>query len=264
MAGFVAAALLTSLGWRRRAWVPAIAVIAAEALRAHPQMRDLVIGAPLTAIHLAAAALWLGSLVYVLRVGVAWRRSPDSVRQVVLRYSRLGAWLLITVFITGLATGLMLIPFDEVTTTDYVRALLLKVGIAVMAAVLAFIARFHLRRRSAVGRVRRPALVEAGSLLAVLGLSATLTVLPMPGTADAALDFPPPATGPVAPAAALVGEVGLFARASEGQLVVQLEAPETDDYGAQQAGDFRLSGVLSNGQEIKTEVKSAVVVYPVW
>lgn len=224
-------------------------------MRAHPQAQNVLIGAPLTAIHLTAGALWLGSLIYVLRLGIAWRRSPDSVRQVVLRYSRLAAWLLITALITGLTTGLMLIPFDEVITTDYGRALLLKVGVAVMAAGLAFIARVHLRRGAPMDRVRRPARLEAGALLAVLGLSATLTVLPMPGTADAALDFPPPATGPVAPATGLAGEVGFFARASEGQLVVQLEAPELDDFGPRQEADFRLSGVLSNEQESNTEIK---------
>ncbi|MGW0583619.1 copper resistance CopC family protein, partial [Streptomyces sp. NPDC002920] len=59
----VLAAVAVAVG--RRTWtvVPPAAVVAAEALRAHPQAEQAVAGPVLTFVHLTAAALWTGALV---------------------------------------------------------------------------------------------------------------------------------------------------------------------------------------------------------
>ncbi|XAS67017.1 copper resistance protein CopC [Micrococcaceae bacterium Sec5.7] len=246
-AGFALAAaakLIRRPGW---AWAPLAAVVAAEALRAHPQLANPVIGIPLTLIHLAAAALWAGTLFHVLRTAVAWRHQRPLARAAIAAYSRPALWLVITVAITGLASGLLLIPLKDITTTDYGRALLIKTGLVTAAAVLALAARRHLRRKATPERISRPARVEAVSLVGVLGISALLTVLPLPGSADAPLAFPPPATGPVVPMASLAGEIGVSARASAGQLVVQLVAPEfSDGSGPINDAKFSLTGAIAD------------------
>ncbi|MGH7751870.1 MAG: CopD family protein, partial [Gemmatimonadales bacterium] len=245
-AGFalaLTAVLIRRPGW---VWAPLAAVITAEALRAHPQLANPVIGIPLTLVHLAAAALWAGALFHVLRTAFAWRGQPATARAAVIAYARPAPWLFITVIITGLASGLLLIPLEDITATDYGRALLIKTALVTAAAALALAARLHLRRKASPQRLLRPARAEAVSLAGVLGLSALLTVLPLPGSTDAPLALPPPATGPVVPVAALAGEIGLNARASAGQLVIQLDAPEISD-GSGRINDpkFSLTGAIA-------------------
>ncbi|MET3921792.1 copper transport protein [Arthrobacter sp. UYEF20] len=246
ISGFALAA--TAAVARRRAWLwlPLAAVIGAEALRAHPQLADPLLGIPLTVLHLAAAILWSGMLVHILRTLIRWRQQRDLAREALALYSRTAVWLFTAVVLTGLGTALILVPPDSLLTTDYGRVLLAKTALVAAAAGLALAARRLLRRKSALEKIRRPARAEAAALSAVLVVSAVLTVLPVPGSTSAALAFPPPATGPVVPAAALAGEVGVNARASSGQLVIQLMVPElTDSSGRTAAAQLGLTGSLA-------------------
>lgn len=233
----------------RRVWLlPALAaVIGAEALRAHPQVADPILGIPLTVLHVAAATLWAGMLVHALRTLVRWRHRRDLAREALGAYSRTAVWLFTAVVLTGLGSALLLVPTHSLLTTDYGRVLLAKTGLVAAAAGLALAARHLLRRTSALEKIRRPARVEAAALFAILIVSSVLTVLPVPGSADAPLAFPPPATGPVVPAAALAGEIGVNARASSGQIVVQLMVPEiTDSSGRTMSAQLALTGSLAD------------------
>ncbi|MGY2746086.1 copper resistance CopC/CopD family protein [Arthrobacter sp. UYCu723] len=246
ISGFALAA--TAAVARRPAWLwlPLAAVIGAEALRAHPQLADPFLGIPLTVLHLAAATLWTGMLVHILRTLIRWRQQRDLARDALGAYSRTAVWLFTAVVLTGLGSALMLVPPDSLLTTDYGRVLLAKTGLVAAAAGLALAARRLLGRKSALEKIGRPARAEAAALSAVLIVSAVLTVLPVPGSADAPLAFPPPATGPVVPAAALAGEIGVNARASSGQLVIQLLTPElTDASGTTASTQLGLSGSLA-------------------
>ncbi|WP_172804310.1 copper resistance CopC/CopD family protein [Arthrobacter sp. QXT-31] len=233
---------------RRRGWIwfPLTAAIGAEALRAHPQMADPLVGTPLTILHLAAATLWTGLLVHILRTLIRWRHFRDLAREAIGAYARTAVWLFTAVILTGLGSALIVVPLDSLLTTDYGRVLLVKTGLVAAAAGLALAARRLLRRHSALEKIRRPARVEAATLFVVLIVSSVLTVLPLPGDKNAPLAFPPPASGPVVPAAALAGEIGINARASSGQLVIQLLAPEiTDPSGKEAAAQFGLTGSLA-------------------
>lgn len=95
------------------------------------------------------------------------------------------------------------------------------------ATALALAARRRLRRPQGVPQ--RPARAETGMLAVVLALSAILTVLPVPADADRPLPFAPPADGPTVPVGTRAGEIGISARASAGQLVVDLATPRTGD-----------------------------------
>lgn len=235
VAGFAAAAVATAVRRREWAFVPLGAVVFAEALRAHPQAEQAVAGPVLTFVHLTAAALWVGTLVQVLRTTVAWRSGRAASRSLLLAYARLAAWLFAAVVTTGVIAALLLVPLDDLATTTYGQVLLAKTGVVALVAALAYAARGRLRR-TADGLPYRPARLEASVLAVVLALSATLTVLRAPADANRPLSFAPPTTGPVVPAGTRAGEIGISARASTGQLIIELTAPQVGDASKQSYG----------------------------
>ncbi|MEU0452432.1 copper resistance CopC family protein [Streptomyces sp. NPDC006129] len=237
---------------RRRTWalVPLAAILAAEALRAHPQAQQTITGPVLTFVHLLAAALWAGALVHVLRTIRAWRGERSAARALLLAYARWAAWLFAAVAVTGLISALLLVDPTDLTASTYGRVLLGKLVLVVTAAVLALLARRRLRRTAATSH--RPARAETGALAAVLALSATLTVLPVPADADRPLPFAPPVDGPVVPAGTRTGEIGISAKASTGQLVIDLTAPRVGDPD-QQA--YALSATLADPRGTRRALK---------
>lgn len=247
LAGFTAASAAAMLGQRVWLLLALAVVIGAEAFRAHPQMVNPILGIPLTTLHLAAATLWAGMLVHALRTLIRWRHHRDLARNVLKAYARIALWLFTVVVLTGFGSAVLLVPAESLLTTDYGRVLLAKTGLVTAAAGLALASRRHLRRTGTLEKIRRPARAEAAALFSVLIVSSALTVLPVPGNGNEALAFPPPATGPVVPAAALAGEIGVNARASSGQLVIELMVPEiTDASGRIVATELELRGSLSN------------------
>ncbi|GAB2956496.1 hypothetical protein GCM10023080_014670 [Streptomyces pseudoechinosporeus] len=228
---------------RRRAWalVPLAAVLVAEALRAHPQAEQAVAGPVLTFVHLTAATLWAGTLVQVLRTMAVWRGERTAARALLLTYARLAAWLFAAVVATGLISALLLVPLEDLATTAYGRVLLGKLALVATAATLALAARRRLRHSNR--NPRRPARAETGVLAVVLALSATLTVLSVPADADRPLPFAPPADGPTVPVGTRAGEIGISARASAGQLVLDLATPRTGDSAGQ---SYALTATLAD------------------
>ncbi len=229
VASFAIAAVLLRL--RRPGWavVPLLAVVVAEGLRAHSESVVPVGGAMLTWAHLLAAALWAGMLLYVVRAAIAWREHPEAVRALVRLYARVAAWLFALVVVTGVVSALVLVPFGSLFSTDYGRVLIVKAALVGAAAVLALAGRRWLRRGPAAGA--GPALatrVEAGTLAGVLAVAALLTTVAAPSLASSggALPLPPPASGPVVPLGVRAGEVGIYATASAGQIVLHLATPE--------------------------------------
>ena len=229
VASFAVAAV--PLLMRRPAWAvgPLLAVVAAEGLRAHPENAAGVGGALLTWAHLLAAALWAGMLLYVVRAGVAWREHPGAVRALVCLYSRAAAWLFALVVVTGVASALVLVPLGSLFSSDYARVLIVKAALVGAAAALALAGRGWLRRDPVYGA--GPALatrIEAGVLAGVLAVAALLTTIAAPSLASSggALPFPPPASGPLVPLGGRAGDVGIYATASAGQIVIHMATPQ--------------------------------------
>ena len=228
-ASFAAAAVLARL--RRPVWavIPLLTVVVAEGLRAHPESVVPAGGALLTWVHLLAAALWAGMLLYVLRAAIAWRADPGAVRALVRSYAAVAAWLFAVVVLTGLVSALVLVPLGSLLTTGYGRVLIVKAALVAVAAALALAGRRWLRHRPRPGA--GPALAtraESGTLAAVLAVAALLSTFAAPSLASAggALPFPPPASGPVVPLGGRAGEVGIYGTASAGQVVLHLAVPE--------------------------------------
>ncbi|MFF3611339.1 CopD family protein [Streptomyces sp. NPDC002580] len=177
---------------------PLAAVALAEALRAHPATEQgAPLGTALTLVHVTCAALWAGGLLHVLRLLRRWRAvggggpgpgvagGPSAGAALLGLYARVAAVLFVAVTASGVWSGLRRMPpgtvLDQLTTTAYGRALLAKVLLVAVVAVLALRARLRLRGAGdhslGAGSPARAEIVVLGVVVAVSGL---LTALPLP------------------------------------------------------------------------------------
>jgi copper transport protein len=251
---FALAAGLFTLGRDRSAALALLLVPVAEAIRAHPHAAAAGWGAALTGVHLSAAAIWLGALIYVVRVGARnWRTSRLSVAGLVGDYARMALWLFLAVIATGAVAGLVLIPegqrVEVLTDTTYGRWLLLKVGLVVVVALLALWGRASLRRRASRRQPSSSAMYEVAVLVCVVAISGLLTGLAPPARVNVALPFPPPPVGPVVAVGSRAGSIGLGITASQGQLLVRLYTPDMTA-GTEPGGhpDYTLEGNVAGGR----------------
>lgn len=218
---------------RTAAATPLLAVLAAEALRAHVSVLRPVAGATLTAVHLLAVSLWIGGLVQVLRASVRWRGCSGWARLLVFDYARAALWLALAVILTGAVQSVLLVPTPaDLLSTGYGQVLLVKLAVVAVVLACALLARRRLRRTP--GRdsppVGRAAHVEVAALTGALALAAVLTSLTPPAQAGAGAVMPPPPVGPAVPVGTLAGQVTAAATASSGQLVVRLTTPLDGPY----------------------------------
>ncbi|MFI6700865.1 CopD family protein [Streptomyces sp. NPDC050509] len=175
--GFLLAAGCATLTRPALALAPLAAVIGAEALRAHPEPYTPMLGVGLTVVHLTAASLWTGGLLYVLRALWLRRGDPAGSRDLLARYARHAGRLLAALAATGTLSTLRRLPVDVVLTTAYGRVLIAKLVLVAVVCALALAARVRLRRG---GDAVRPARAELGVLALVVLVSAVLTVVPDP------------------------------------------------------------------------------------
>ncbi|MFE3474739.1 copper resistance D family protein [Streptomyces bacillaris] len=178
--GFVAAALCAASKRPALALAPLAVVIGAEAIRAHPEAYSPEIGAALTVVHLTAASLWTGGLLYVLRTMWLWRGSPIAARALLGRYARLAIWLYVALAATGTVSTLRRLPVDVVFTSAYGRTLLVKLALMAVVSLLALAARRRMLRDDDPAVAHRLAHREQVVLGAVVVVSAILTVVPDP------------------------------------------------------------------------------------
>ncbi|MEU3663317.1 CopD family protein [Streptomyces sp. NPDC032940] len=182
--GFLAAWLCaTSRRPALQVW-PLAAVIVADALRAHPTTEySPLIGSGLTLVHLTCASLWVGGLLYALRVLRHWRDAEAGPALLGL-YARVAAVLLAALTATGLCSSLRRMPADtileQLTDTAYGRVLLAKVILVAAVAALALWARVRLRRAADPLSACFPARGEVVALGVVVAVSGLLTALPVP------------------------------------------------------------------------------------
>jgi copper transport protein len=207
-----------------------LVVPAAEGIRAHPEAAAAGWGAVLTAIHLTAAAIWVGALLHVLHVCLRWRRQKISGAAAVNSYARLALWLFLTVIATGSIAGLLQLPLDAFLATlfqtAYGQSLVAKLVLVTLIAGLALAARYHLRRRPDRPQPSVAARFEVAALVVVLAISALLTTLAPPVRSDTPLPFAPPPVGPIVAVGGRAGWVGIGVTASAGQVVVRLTTPQ--------------------------------------
>lgn len=238
-AALFAAALLAARAPRRGAVAIAAlaAVVLLEGVRAHPGEAVGSFGVLLTVVHLAAAAVWVGGLVHVVRLAIAWRGRSLATWMVVGAYARVAVALFLVVFATGTLSALLLLPtLDDWTGTTYGQMLLLKLGLFVAAVAAALLARARHRRGVEQGRnvvdvkgrspwtLGRAARLEAGLLTAVVLVTAALTSATPPRLVSQTTLLPAP-TGAVVRLAERMDQITVGLVASEGRLDARASAP---------------------------------------
>ena len=235
--------------WRDRWSASALFLVPlAEGWRAHPQAAIGTLGAALTAVHLAAAAIWIGALVHVLRVARD-RQAGQSNVGLVGAYSRLALLLVVAILTTGTLAAIVELAGAEQwpssLTTTYGKWLTVKVALVVGIVLLAVWGRRFLTRHPDRPQPAKTATYEAGALIAVLAISGILTALAPPRQSDAGLPFPPPAIGPTVGVGGRAGYIGIGAIASQGQLVVRLATPDISAGITSEDGAARIAGNIA-------------------
>lgn len=240
-AGLILAIAVAAAGRREWAAAPLLLVVAAEGLRSHANVAAPGWGGVVTAVHLAAAAIWVGALLHTVRAVRAWWGERPAVRWVLAGYTRWAVGIFLVVVATGTVSALLLIPLSALLSTTYGQVLVVKLVLVAAAAGLALAARRSLRSPERTALIRRRIRAESIVVIAVLGVSAALVSTTPAGTAPQ--PGPPPPAGPVLPLGALAGQVGVSVAASDGQLVVRLSTPRRGDYYAPEPDqDFSLTG----------------------
>ncbi|MEU7279419.1 CopD family protein [Streptomyces sp. NPDC045431] len=184
--GFALAAACAASGRVRArplwALAPLALVTGAEALRAHPEPYTPELGTALTVVHLTAGSLWVGGLLYVLRVAHLRGGGVRGAREALTRYARLAGWLYAALATTGTCSTLRRLPADVVLSSAYGRVLIAKLALVAVASALALTARRRMLRRRArhAGDATGPARAELAVLAGVVVVSALLTVVPDP------------------------------------------------------------------------------------
>lgn len=215
-----------------------LVVIGLEGARAHPGEADGPLGAVLTVTHFLAGVLWLGGLVHVLRLAVAWRGRPRAVLVAAQTYARNALVLFFVVSVTGTISAVRLLPdLDDWIGTTYGRLLLVKIAVFLVVVVLALAARRRLRRTRPVTSTggdtapapRRPlgriATAEAALLAGVvLAAAAVTTVTPARLVPVSALLAAP--VGPTIRVAERARQVSVSVVASQGRVDIRADAPD--------------------------------------
>jgi copper transport protein len=245
-----------------------LGVVLLEGLRAHPGEAVGSPGVLLVVVHLAAAAVWVGGLVHVVRLAIAWRGRSLATWVVVGAYARVAAALFVVVLLTGTLSALLLLPtLTDWTGTTYGQVLLLKLGLFTAAVAAALTARIRHRRgvddgRDVVtGKDRRPwvlskaARLEAALLALVVMVTGGLTSATPPRLVSQTALLPAP-TGAVLRVAERVNQVTVALVASDGRLEARAYAP-----GAQEAVDYDLELAVeaSDGQLTSPDLQSCGV-----
>jgi copper transport protein len=141
-------------------------------------------------LHLVAAILWVGGLVALATC--VWPLAPDLRRRAFLGFSRLATALVAVLVLAGTYLSIArLTSVDELWTTAYGQALLVKVGIVCVAlawgAVHHFVVRPKLERGEGPPRgVRRSLIGESAVAILVLLLAAVLVNARPPAVEPAA------------------------------------------------------------------------------
>lgn len=140
------------------------------------------------AIHLVAAAAWLGGLPALAIMLSATRRSgTPAPARIVARFSLLGMISVASLLASGLVNSWSLLGSPFNLTTTYGRLLLLKLGLFLAMVAIAAVNRFRLTARlpdgAAVSTLARNSLAETALGLGIVLLVGALGTLPPSGHA---------------------------------------------------------------------------------
>lgn len=162
--------------------VAAVLILAAFAISGHAAVRSAPL-AIVMAIHVAAAAWWVGGLWILLRAskieeGAAF---ADFVR----RFSSQALWIVGALVAAGVVATVFLLQFKFDFSRDYDRGLALKIGFACALLAVAALNKFLLmpgleRRLTAQPAMRRSIIGELSLVACIVAATASLTTFTSP------------------------------------------------------------------------------------
>lgn len=181
-AGLMGMGLAAMLVFGSRVAIAGAAVaLASQALSGHTRAAEPVVGSAIMDIlHLAAGAVWFGGLVGLAVALPAIARREKLAAETLARFSTWAAASLGTLTAAGaVLTWRIAGSWDNLWNSPWGTWLLVKVGVVLVAVVIAAINRFvlipgvsgaagHEASRRVTGTVRRAVVAEAGLLVAVL------------------------------------------------------------------------------------------------
>ena len=230
--------------------LPLLGSVTATAYRGHAGGVSDWWVAPVNALHLLLAGVWIGALLHLVQVLWAVRRDGalPALARAAQRYAALALVLVPPLLLAGVVTALAVVDRPtELLTTAYGRLLSTKLLLVVAVLVLALVARARAVVPLVPNLLRRLTGFESIGLFLIVTLSAVLanSAPPQPRGQDLnELLGPAPLTGPVLRLADLPGQLALFLAAAEDQL--QLRVVEPSSEGAQGAA-LEITGQRPDG-----------------
>lgn len=246
LAAFLLAAAV-SWRWRWATGVVLLVALVAEAGRNHLFVEAGGLGGLLVAVHLLAAAVWVGALIHVARTAFGWRGAAGDARALFVSYAYLAAVLYGLVVTTGTIGAIVMLPsLDALVGTGYGQVLLAKLALVLTVSALALVARHRLHGPSRLGdglRIVHLVRGERAALAGVLAVTAILASMPTPTPDRQALAYPPPVRGTVLRMGELAGAINVGLVVAYDHLEVHAQAPESDPRAEQpyQLTAFRIA-----------------------
>jgi copper transport protein len=178
--GFVALQRFIWLDWL---WIAVL--LAAKAMNGHA-MAYPPMSISLTAdwIHLIAASLWSGGLLFIL---VHWK-DREFLRRFIPRFSRTALWALLVLMVTGSLQAARYLPkLSYLFLTQWGTLLLIKTGLVLLVLAVGFVIRLLMRKRNGEGSgiwIK----VDFSLMVLIVGIVGLLTYIP-PVPANVPLDW---------------------------------------------------------------------------
>jgi copper transport protein len=142
----------------------------------------------LDALHVSAAALWVGVVVLLT---LAVRRGTDGPEDIEALAGRVGRTALVALAVVALAgivqAALLLDSFASLVSTAYGTTLTMKTALVMSAVIAAGVGRRRAHREGGWPGARRALRTELALLAAAVAVTGALVTLPPPVDADAAL-----------------------------------------------------------------------------
>lgn len=159
--------------WMDRVWV--FLILASKSVNGHAFAQDpQLLSITSDLIHLLAASVWAGGLLYVL---LFWKKQHD----ILVMFSRAALISLITLIVTGVVSTMILLPkINYLFDTQWGIFLLVKIALVVLVIVVGGLIRYYLKKKQS-GKIGTLLKVDFSLMIGILGIVGIFTFLsPLP------------------------------------------------------------------------------------
>ena len=170
-------ALLFRNKWLDRLWVYLILVVKStngHAIAFEPRMVTVFIDI----IHLLAAAIWAGGLLYIL---VYWKKQREHVQPFLSIFSKVALVSILVLIVTGLSSTLIYLPkVHYLLYTQWGILLLIKVAFVLLVIIIAGILRYTMKKKQedSIGKLLK---IDFTLMIIIVGIVGVFTHLsPLP------------------------------------------------------------------------------------